>query len=112
MGHIWVPEAVVVCFVLHDGVCWKVQDSSQSVSNSGRRHLVVGCSVPDGQDVLLSRERERRTQQRQKTGVGQLLVSMILVHSHTAEVLKPQWMMKQSQLLRNGAADTLAISLY
>lgn len=61
MGHIWVPEAVVVCFVLHDGVCWKVQDSSQSVSNSGRRHLVVGCSVPDGQDVLLSRERETDT---------------------------------------------------
>lgn len=42
--------------VLHDGVCWEVQDSSQSVSNSGRRHLVVGGFVPDGQDVLLWRE--------------------------------------------------------
>lgn len=40
--------------VLHDGVGWKVQDSSQSVSDPGRRRLVIGRSVPDGQDVLLT----------------------------------------------------------
>lgn len=49
-----VPEAVVVGLVLHDGVSWKVQDSSQSVSDSGRRRLVVGRPVPDRQDVLLT----------------------------------------------------------
>lgn len=36
-----VPEAVIVGLVLHDGVGWKVKNSSQSVSNSRRGHLVA-----------------------------------------------------------------------
>lgn len=39
--------------VLHDGVGWEVQDSSQSVSDSGRCRLIAGRPVPDRQDVLL-----------------------------------------------------------
>lgn len=46
-------DAVSVCFVLHDGVWWQVEDSAKRVSDASSSGLITCCFVPDRNDILL-----------------------------------------------------------
>lgn len=46
-------DAVSVCFVLHDGVWWQVEDSTKRVSDASSSALITCCFVPYRNYVLL-----------------------------------------------------------
>lgn len=55
-GETYILNAVCMSLVLHDGVGRKVEDSAQSVSDTGSGRLVTGGFVPDGDNVFLHTE--------------------------------------------------------
>jgi len=50
-----------VSFILHDGVLWQIQHTSQNIPNPRCRRLIARVAVPDGDDILLVPQRHHST---------------------------------------------------